>query len=624
MLRTRPRNPAIPGNRTDRTGSREIQRRAAREIRQRYAGLQAEALAIFARIRWYEVNEARVVYGLTPDEMAAVNLALREALDRWIASGREVAHTFWWAKYDADAARLGATQAVSNLSALSASYAAAKSLEAVVFSQPFRNRVAMAQIKSYEHWTGVSAEVKSELSQIIGRAVVDGRNPRAVRKEIMERLDVSKSRAMSFAQTDITDTLRQARWAEADQAKEELGLNLGLLWTSALIPTTRDHHAARNGKVYTSEECRDFYDRDGNRYNCFLPGTLVSGRFVAGIKSRYKGPAVRLVTAGGRELAVTANHPVLTAAGMMPAAEIREGDKLVAYGGQVQRALGVGNLHSGLMGARIEDVFGALVDAGHQFSARVRAVDLHGDAAFAEPDVDVVRAKRELVFAPDAAAFQLLDDLALMLADAPAPAGRSGDLLGHAGVSTAGGAVGRGGVGPALFGGRARRANLLGLTDAAGPDAHVSECALDDAAVYAGAPADRQHGLPGQMCGHKVAALLDGGLPAPLVVPEPGAVQRFHDRAVADPQALRDLLHRFAGLASFDEVVDVHLFQYEGHVFDLQERSGLMLGSNIVASNCYCGQTEALLDENGRPILTDTLKWSMSKELAEWKKAREK
>lgn len=47
-----------------------------------------------------------------------------------------------------------------------------------------------------------------------------------------------------------------------------------------------------------------------------------------------------------------------------------------------------------------------------------------------------------------------------------------------------------------------------------------------------------------------------------------------------------------------------------------------MLGSNIVASNCYCSQTEALLDEDGKPILTDTLKWSMSKELAAWEKAR--
>jgi hypothetical protein len=32
--------------------------------------------------------------------------------------------------------------------------------------------------------------------------------------------------------------------------------------------------------------------------NCFLPGTLVSGRFVAGLKARYSGPAREIKTAG--------------------------------------------------------------------------------------------------------------------------------------------------------------------------------------------------------------------------------------------------------------------------------------------------------------------------------------
>ena len=271
MTRDRPRNPIRPGTSTDRTGSAGIQRRAVAAIRRRYAGLQREVLGIFDGIRILEVNEAsisRTIYALTPDELAAVSYALQQALDRWIASGRDPAHTFWWAPFDAEAAQLGAAQSVANLGQLSAAYAASRSLQEVVFSQPYRNRVAMAQIKSYEHWTGISAGLRSELSQIIGRAVVDGKNPRAVRAEIMERLDVSKSRAIQYAQTDITDTLRQARWAEADDAEEQFGLRIGMLWTSALLPTTRETHARRNGRVYTQQECREFYDRDGNRYRC--------------------------------------------------------------------------------------------------------------------------------------------------------------------------------------------------------------------------------------------------------------------------------------------------------------------------------------------------------------------
>lgn len=275
-MKPRQRSPIIPGDSRDRTGSAGILRRAGAEIRRRWVGLQRDALAIFDAIRIVETNDSavpRTIYALTADEMAAVSFALRQAVDRWIASGREAAHLFWWAPFDEDAARLGTAQTVANLTAIAPAYAAARTLQEVVFSEPYRNRVAMAQIKSYDHWTGLAAEVRSELSQIIGRAVVDGKNPRAVRAEIAERLGVSKSRALGYAQTDITDTLRQARMAEADHAAETMGLAVGLLWTSALLPTTRPSHAARNGKVYTSAEVRAFYAVNGNRYRCHCATT---------------------------------------------------------------------------------------------------------------------------------------------------------------------------------------------------------------------------------------------------------------------------------------------------------------------------------------------------------------
>lgn len=269
-------NPLIPGNVQERTGSMGILRRAVREIYRRYAGLQVDVLAIFDGIRVYSLNDtamAGTLYGLTPDEMAATTQALQEALDRWIISGRDTSRHFWYAPYDEEASQLGSAQSVANLTRLSEGYAAARSLQQVVFSDAYRNRVGMAQVKSYEHWTGLAAEARADLSQIIGRAVVDGKNPKAVRTEIMERLDVSRSKAASYAQTDITDTLRQARWAEADYATESLGLNLGLLWTSALIPTTRPWHASRNGMVTTTAEVREFYGKNGNRYRCHCAQT---------------------------------------------------------------------------------------------------------------------------------------------------------------------------------------------------------------------------------------------------------------------------------------------------------------------------------------------------------------
>lgn len=263
-------SPIIPGTINDRTGSAGIQRRAVAEIRRRYAKLQAEVLAIFDRIPVYQLNAefGQVAYGMTAEQMQLLNDELADAFERWIVSGKEAAHVFWYSTYDSEASQLGAAQSNANLANLSEAYAATRPIQSIIYSTPYKNRLAMAQIKSMDHWTGLAATQKSELTQIIGRAVVDGKNPKAVRTEIMERLDVSRSKAASYAQSDVTDTLRQARWAETDEASESLNLKIGLLWTSALLPTTRPNHASRNGKVYTTEEVRLFYSSNGERYNC--------------------------------------------------------------------------------------------------------------------------------------------------------------------------------------------------------------------------------------------------------------------------------------------------------------------------------------------------------------------
>ena len=143
----------------------------------------------------------------------------------------------------------------------------------VIYSEPYVQRLALAQFKSYEHWTGLAAAQKSDLAQVIGRAVTDGKNPRSIADEIKERLGVSLSKAKQYAQTDITDTLRQARWAESEQAQQDFGIKIGLLWTSALLLTTRPSHAAKHGRIMTAAAVKEFYNRDGNRYNCHCSQT---------------------------------------------------------------------------------------------------------------------------------------------------------------------------------------------------------------------------------------------------------------------------------------------------------------------------------------------------------------
>lgn len=266
-------SPIIPGNREDRTGTAGIERRAMAEIRKRFKGLRSDVLALFDAIPILTGNDmatdaVRTIYQMTPEQLSRLSAELQAALDRWIANGRDPANIFWFGAYDAEATQLGTAQSVANLTRVSEVYAATRTLQEVIYSDAYRTRLAAAQMRSLEHWTSLSAGMRSELSSIIGRAVVDGKNPRAVRREISERLDVSMSRAAQYAQTEITGALRDARAAEADDAAERFGLRLALLWTSALVPKTRPWHASRNGKTYSTAEVRAFYAERGNRFNC--------------------------------------------------------------------------------------------------------------------------------------------------------------------------------------------------------------------------------------------------------------------------------------------------------------------------------------------------------------------
>jgi len=276
VVKARQRNPAVPSNPEDRTGTGGIRQRARAEIRRRFAGLEADVLALFNRIPTYALNDLRtpeVRYGLRPEDLAGIAEELQATLDRWIADGRDPAHILWYDAYQAEAAQLGTAQSVSNLTNLSPTYAAARTLAQVVYSEPYRTRARLAKFRSYEQWISLSSDQRQKLATVIGQAVADGTNPRVARKAIQEALGVGKARALLYAQSDITNVLREARQAESEQAEVELGIKTGLLWTSAFKPTTRPWHASRSGRVYTRAEVKEFYAQGGNRYNCYCGQT---------------------------------------------------------------------------------------------------------------------------------------------------------------------------------------------------------------------------------------------------------------------------------------------------------------------------------------------------------------
>jgi hypothetical protein len=138
-------------------------------------------------------------------------------------------------------------------------------------------------------------------------------------------------------------------------------------------------------------------ERQDEGWSCILPGQEIQGRIRGASKAWYAGQVVELRTMSGAVLSVTANHPVLTMKGFVPAGQLKEGQNLLRYVGEDQSAaLRDNEQHAPTVA---EEVFRALGDiAGPILSGEFtsRRFEFHGDAEFFKGKVQVVGSYSQL------------------------------------------------------------------------------------------------------------------------------------------------------------------------------------------------------------------------------------
>lgn len=215
----------------------------------------------------YQVNAGKFIYDMTAAELADLLQVVQSILDDELLDGGS--QNLWAMDYVIAEYDRGTLNAFTNLSVQSQVYASQTTLQQLLSSPGYLNQIASARLTTFSDWKVISDTARGDLTNIITDAVARGVSPRDTSQVISKRLDVSMSKAKTIAQTEQVGALRQAQWNETDWAADRLGLNTGLLWLSALKPTTRPWHRSRHGRVYTTEEVRDFYAENANRYNCY-------------------------------------------------------------------------------------------------------------------------------------------------------------------------------------------------------------------------------------------------------------------------------------------------------------------------------------------------------------------
>lgn len=133
---------------------------------------------------------------------------------------------------------------------------------------PFLQRAAFVRARVFEEMKGFLGDQAGRLGAVLLEGLADGESIATIKTKLVEEFSLSTSRAETIARTEVIGALRRGRIEQAEAVAEELGVEMGLMWFSALSPTTRQSHAERHGRVYTSDEVRDFYSEDGNGINC--------------------------------------------------------------------------------------------------------------------------------------------------------------------------------------------------------------------------------------------------------------------------------------------------------------------------------------------------------------------
>lgn len=288
---TRIGTPIVPRNKADPTQSSRQVSRMFNDIEDRYLNIKRRLKELFdqrltgrqretngeqswmmcnndgAEPSLYQVNAGKFIYDMNAAELASLLQIVQTILDDALLDGGS--QNLWALEYVAAEYERGTLNAYTNLSVQSPVYASQTTLMQLLSSPAYQNQIASAYISTYSDWKGISDTARADLANVIAESIGRGVNPRETASIVSKRLDVSMAKAKNISQAEQVGALREAQWNETDWAADRLGLNTGLLWLSALKPTTRWWHAAEHGKVKTTDWVREFYSRDGNKYHCY-------------------------------------------------------------------------------------------------------------------------------------------------------------------------------------------------------------------------------------------------------------------------------------------------------------------------------------------------------------------
>jgi hypothetical protein len=349
----------------------------------------------------------------------------------------------------------------------------------------------------------------------------------------------------------------------------------------------RDNWALKRGLIkLDGHQYTDQIEAPGFLVFCFPGESRIpfADRVEMAYRRWYSGELTELITASGKTLRATPNHPVLTLSGWKPIGSIQEGDEVVEVPQQSLWAAGKDQYDR--IVPMIQDVFGTLQELGISESLCTEPASFHGDGA--DGYVDAVAATRRLSIDWQAELPQRLDEFALAKADHKFSLGgnrgplRFGVLAAFKKVMRAVSNL------AATFRSQMLHAYGAGFGVPAQFNTGLIEPVYNCSAAHLESFGQGQDTFAGLVGSHDSSNVnVESGMVAPELV-EAAFFDRLERGHGADAKDIGELLQRFPFRAQLTKAVKIKTNSWSGHVYNLQVKSGWYVTEGIITKNCSC------------------------------------
>jgi intein/homing endonuclease len=190
---------------------------------------------------------------------------------------------------------------------------------------------------------------------------------------------------------------------ESEKAKKEGFKPPFRLYASCVFESAQEVPECRGAKKEDREKKLKELGKDPCELcDCVLPDTKIEiiGETLSAYRRPYRGPVIDFITASGKQLTVTPNHPVLTNRGWVLAHLLQKGDDVVC--GPVSNTVETSDFNKM---PTAEDIFAVLKIRSSMVDSSARSVshsiaplsvDFHGDGVFSDGKIELVNTKLNL------------------------------------------------------------------------------------------------------------------------------------------------------------------------------------------------------------------------------------